>query len=121
MKLSEMTNDQAADVMIRLSGPVSAICDDDEAVKMIDEYKQRYKMPLFYVVGKIIPMLVGYLLKKHRGELYEIISILSGKRKDEVGAMNLAETVAVLRDSYDETLAVFFPSSGKAIRSAAGK
>ena len=121
MKLSEMTNDQAAEVMIRLSGPVGAICDDEEAVKMIEEYKKRYRMPLFYAVGKMIPTLVGYLLKKHRDELYEIISILSGWKKDEVGTMNIAQTVNVLRESYDETLSVFFRSSGSALLNAAKK
>lgn len=121
MKLSELSNDQAADILIRLSGPVGAICDDEEAVQMIDEYKKRYKMPLFYAVGKMIPTLVGYLLKKHKSELYEIISLLSGEKKADVGNMNFAETVKVLRDSYDDTLSVFFRSSGSAILNAVKK
>ena len=121
MKLSEMTNDQAAEVMIRLADPVGAICDDEEAVQMIEDYKKRYRMPLFYAVGKMIPTLVGYLLKKHKAELYEIISILSGEKKVDVGNMNFAETVKILRDSYDETLSVFFRSSGSAIMSAVKK
>lgn len=121
MKLSEMTNDQAAEVMIRLADPVGAICDDEEAVQMIEEYKKRYRMPLFYAVGKMIPTLVGYLLKKHKGELYEIISILSGEKQADVGNMNFAETIKVLRGSYDETLSVFFRSSGSAIMTAVKK
>ena len=116
-----MTNDQAAEVMIRLADPVGAICDDEEAVQMIEDYKKRYRMPLFYAVGKMIPTLVGYLLKKHKAELYEIISILSGEKKADVGNMNFAETVKILRDSYDETLSVFFRSSGSAIMSAVKK
>lgn len=116
-----MTNDQAAEVMIRLADPVGAICDDEEAVQMIEEYKKRYRMPLFYAVGKMIPTLVGYLLKKHKSELYEIISILSGEKQADVGGMNFAETVKVLRDSYDETLSVFFRSSGSAIMTAVKK
>lgn len=121
MKLSEMTNDQAAEVMIRLADPVGAICDDEEAVQLIEDYKKRYRMPLFYAVGKMIPTLVGYLLKKHKAELYEIISILSGEKSSAVGEMNFAETVKILRDSYDETLSVFFRSSGSAIMSAVKK
>lgn len=121
MKLSEMTNDQAAEIMIRLADPVGAICDDEEAVQMIEDYKKRYRMPLFYAVGKMIPTLVGYLLKKHKAELYEIISILSGEKQADVGGMNFAETVKVLRDSYDETLSVFFRSSGSAIMTAVKK
>lgn len=121
MKLSELSNDQAADILIRLADPVGAICDDEEAVQMIDEYKKRYKMPLFYAVGKMIPTLVGYLLKKHKSELYEIISLLSGEKKSDVGEMNFAETVKVLRDSYDDTLSVFFRSSGKQLLNAVKK
>ena len=121
MKLSELSNDQAADILIRLADPVGAICDDEEAVQMIDEYKKRYKMPLFYAVGKMIPTLVGYLLKKHKSELYEIISLLSGEKKADVGNMNFAETVKVLRDSYNDTLSVFFRSSGSAILNAVKK
>lgn len=121
MKLSEMTNDQAAEVMIRLAEPVGVICDDEEAVKMIDEYKQRYRMPLFYAVGRMIPALVGYLTKKRKNELYEIISIITGEKKETVGKMNFAETVKILRDSYDDTLSVFFRSSGSAIMNAVKK
>lgn len=121
MKLSEMTNDQAAEAMIRLAGPVGAICDDEEAVAMIDEYKKRYKMPMFYAVGKMIPTLVGLLMKKHKSEMYEIISVLTGKKPSEIGGMNFAETVAALRDSYDETLSVFFRSSGKQLLTAVKK
>ena len=116
MKLSEMTNDQAAEVMIKLAEPIGLICDDEEAVQMIDDYKQRYKKPLFYAVGNLIPRLVGYLMKKHRAELYEIIAALSGKKTAEVGKMNLKETVDLVRDSYDEVLQVFFPSYASAIK-----
>ena len=116
MKLSEMTNDQAAEIMIRIAEPVGLICDDEEAVQMIDDYKQRYKKQLFYAIGNLIPRLIGYLMDKHKPELYEIIAALSGKKVGEVGKMNLKETVDLVRDSYDEVLQVFFPSYASAIR-----
>lgn len=121
MKLSEMTNDQAAEVMIKLAEPIGLICDDEEAVQMIDEYKKRYKMPLFYAVGKLIPRLIGYLMKKHKAELYQIIAALTEKKVEEVGGLNIKETVQIFRDSYDEVMAVFFPSSATAIKHAGGK
>lgn len=121
MKLSELSNDQAAEIMIRLSGPLGAICDDEDAVKMVDEYKKRYRMPMFYSVGKLIPQLVGHLMKKHKSDLYEIISILTERKPDEVGQMNFAQTIQALRDSYDETLAVFMKSSASAIGSGGTK
>ena len=116
MKLSEMTNDQAAAVMIKLAEPIGLICDDEEAVQMIDDYKQRYKKPLFYAVGNLIPRLIGYLMDKHKPELYEIIAALSGKKVSEVGKMNIKETVDIVRDSYDDVMQVFFPSYASAIK-----
>lgn len=116
MKLSEMTNDQAAEVMIRIAEPIGLICDDEEAVQMIDDYKKRYQKPLFYAVGNLIPRLIGYLMKKHRAELYEIIAALTGKKVSEVGRMNIKETVEVVRESYDDVMAVFFPSFANATR-----
>ena len=39
MKISEMTNDQAADVLIRLSVPLGNICEDEETIGIIEKYK----------------------------------------------------------------------------------
>ena len=61
------------------------------------------------------------MMKKHKGEMYEIISVLTDRKPTEIGNMNFAETVAALRDSYDETLSVFFRSSGKQLLNAAKK
>lgn len=113
MKLSEMTNDQATEVMLRLSGPFAEICDDEDAVAIVDEYKARYTKPFFYAIGKMIPALTKHLLFKHRDALYEIVSTLSGVPKAKVGGMKLTETVKVIEDSYDEVMETFFHSSGR--------
>ena len=121
MKLSEMTNDQAAEAMVRLAEPIGKLCDDEEAVKLIDEYKSKAKGPVFYIVGRLIPRLVGYFMQNHKREMYEIIGVLSGKKAEEIGTMNFSETVAIVRDSYDDLLATFFPSSGIAALGAGKK
>ena len=118
MKISEMTNDQAADVMIRLADPIGSLCDDEEAVAMIDEYKKEMRKPVFYVVGRLIPRLVAYFMKNHKAEIYQIVSILSGEPVQTIGKKPFPETVKVIRESYDDVLAVFFPHSGNAISSA---
>ena len=112
MKISEMTNDQAAEAMIRLGGPLGAICDDEEALKMIDEYKKTYlTTPLFYAVGRLIPRLATYFMQTHKNELYEIVAILSEKKVSEISKMSFKDTIKILRDSWDEVADVFFPSS----------
>lgn len=119
MKISEMTNDQAADALIRLAEPIGRLCDDETAVEMVDEYKKNLRKPMFYVVGKIIPRLMGYLMKEHKDDVYEIVSILSGWKKADVAQMNFADTMAVIKDSYDDVLASFFTrSAGSASGSA---
>lgn len=119
MKISEMTNDQAADALIRLAEPIGRLCDDENAVAMVDEYKANLRKPLFYVIGKIIPRLAGYLMKEHKADIYEIVSILTGWKLEEVQKKNFGETVAVIKDSYDDVLASFFtPSAGSGSGSA---
>lgn len=111
MKISEMTNDQAADAMIRLAVPFGNICEDEEAVKLIDEYKGMGKMPVIQTIGKMIPKIVAYMLKSHKNDLFEIVGALTFQSVDKVAKMNFVETIKIVRDSYDEVLASFFPSS----------
>lgn len=112
MKLSEMTNDQAAEALIRLAEPVGKLCDDEEAVKLISEYKKTENKPLYYVVGRIIPRLVSYFMVEHKRDIYEIVSVFSGVKAEDIGKMKLTETVKIIQDSYDDMAMTFFPSSG---------
>lgn len=113
MKISEMTNDQAADTMIRLAVPFGNICEDEEATKLIDEYRSMSKMPLIQTIGKMLPKFIAYMLKTHKADLYEIVGALTFKTADKVAKMNFAETVKVIKESYDEVLVSFFQSSVK--------
>ena len=113
MKISEMSNKQAKEALIRLSGPFAEICDDEEAVAIVDEYKERITKPTFYAMGQIIPALVKHLLVKHEYALNEIISVLTGWPVAKIDEMNFKETVQVVKDSYDEVLASFFRNDKK--------
>lgn len=113
MKISEMTNDQAAEAMIRLAVPFGNICEDEEALKLLDEYRSMNSLPMLQTIGKMLPKLVSYMLKSHKDDLYEIIGALTFMTADKVAKMNFAETIKVIRESYDEVLASFFPLSVK--------
>ena len=115
MKISEMTNDQAAQALIDLSEPIGRICDDEDAVAIVYEYKGNARKPLFYALGRILPRLTANLIQTHKQDVYKIISILGGKSVAEIGQMKLAETVAIFKESYDDVLAGFFTSSATAI------
>ena len=116
-----MTNDQAAEALIRLTVPFSNICDDEEAMKMIDEYQAMSKQPLLKTIGKMLPQLAAYLFKSHKLDLYEIVGAVTFKKATEVAQMNFLETVKILRESYDEVMKSFFTSSVQQMKQSAGK
>ena len=108
MKLSEMTNDQATEALIRISGPFESICGDDEVKEALDEISKMGGEPMIKAIGKIIPLITGLLLKKHKRDLYEIISALTMKPVSSVGKMNFKETIEIVQESYDDILRDFF-------------
>lgn len=118
MKISEMTNDQATEAILRIAPAISNICDDSEMMDIIDDLKKFGDMDLLPAIGKILPKIATYALKEHKHDLYEIIGALQMKPAEEVGKMNLAETIKAVKESYDDILAGFFTDS---VRSAVMK
>lgn len=115
MKISEMTNEQAAEALIRLSVPFGNICDDEEALKLIDQYNKMRKIPMIQMIGKILPQLTGYLLKTHKEDLYEIVGALTMQKASAIAKMNFFETIKIIKGSYDEVLRDFFTSSAQQV------
>ena len=114
MKISEMNNEQAADALIRISEPVSNLCDDEDLVKMLDEFSKMNDLGIVRAFGQMLPKLMGYALKKHRKDLYEIIGALDMRPTAEVAKMPFLETVKLVQDSYDTILRDFFTRSAAA-------
>lgn len=115
MKISEMTNDQATTALVRLSGPISNICDDEEMLALIDEVqgmKNVKNVPVIKTVAKLIPKFVTFGLAKHKRDIYEIVGALLMESTAKVAQMNFIQTVNAVKDSYDEVLASFFTPSG---------
>ena len=121
MKISEMTNDQASEAMIRLSKPISNICDDDEIVELFKEAGDSGEKPLMSTIGVLLPRAVTLAFIKHRDDLYEIVGALLMVPTTKVGGMNFAETLKAVKDSYDDVLAGFFTQSKPVTRKKGGK
>lgn len=114
MKISEMTNDQACDAIVRLTTPVANITDDPKLEPMLKELannESKSGVSNLKLISSMLPKFVPLMLKDHKADLYEIISILSGKAKAEIGKMKLTETISILKESIDEDLISFFRSS----------
>jgi len=119
MKISEMTNNQATNALLRLSGPFANICDDDEMTSIMDAIEAMRSdegVKITKAIGNIIPRFIVFAFQKHKTDLYDIVGALIDKSNAEVGDMRLVDTIAVVKDSYDEILASFFTPSAKAVK-----
>lgn len=108
MKISEMTNDQATDALIKISVPFEIICNDDDVSDALETIGKMKDTPMIKAIGSIIPLFAKVGLKKHKKELYEIVAALTMTSVTKVGSMNFKETIGALQDSYDEILRDFF-------------
>lgn len=121
MKISEMTNDQATEALIRLAGPLENICDDEELIESLDKLAGMNHEPTIRVIGKMIPMIARVGFMKHKQDLYEIVGALTMTTTADVGKMNFKDTLLALQDSYDGILRDFFTSSAIARKISAKK
>lgn len=111
MKISEMTNDQAAEAMIRISSPLGNLCEDEGLMELIKTAQESSDAPVIQTIGRILPKVITYLLKGHKEDLYEIIGALNMVDTAFVAKMNFVQTVKMVRESYDDVLKDFFKSS----------
>lgn len=111
MKLSEMTVDQAADVLVRIADPAAAIMNDpklDTLINALTEMKKPTELQqLSYLMFKVLPFMLG----NHRAEAYTIIAALTGKTEQEIASESIKELAVDIRSSYDQELLDFFRSS----------
>jgi hypothetical protein len=121
MKISEMTNAQATEALIRLADPIGNLCDDEEIAGLLQEFGNMGDTPVIQTIGKLIPKFIMYGLKKHVDDVYEVVGALTFKTKEQVKEMNFAETVKVVKDSYDDILASFFTQSKAQARKKGAK
>ena len=112
MKISEMTNEQAADVLVRIATPFANICDDEQIQEIIKKYSEIEEgTPIVKVIAKIMPEAVACAFKKHKNDLFEVVGALTLQGKDKVAKMNFLETIKVIKEALtDEELTSFFTS-----------
>ena len=111
MRISQMTNDQVTDLLIRVTTPISNIMDDEEAQPLIENVAKSREMPPVQIVAKLLPMFVNFAIRKHKADLYEIVGAFAMKSTRDVGKMNILETMNLLKDSIDNDFIDFFTSS----------
>lgn len=110
MKISQMTTDQAADVLIRIADPAANIMHDSDALAMLDDLSNSNADNAVKFFADNIPKVTVVLLKNHRSDVYEIVAALAEKTIDEVANQKITETIKDIKESWDGELIDFFGS-----------
>lgn len=112
MKISQMTTDQAADVLVRIAEPVSNIMDDSKVAELLQDISRSKNVPYIKLFASLVPKIVPLALKTHRKDLYEVVGALDNKSVSEVSKQNVLKTIKTLQESIDKDLIDFFGSIG---------
>ena len=111
MRISQMTCDQAADALVRISYAASPILKDGTVRKAIGTVADhRGDKDLLATLGDIVDAVIPTLLKDHRDNTYEICGALLGVSRQEVAERNILQTIREVKDSFDQELSDFFHS-----------
>lgn len=115
MKLSELTTDESLDALIVLTPYINNILIDqelgEELRRKIDPERLKSKAETMLAGAERINTLVPIVLKKHRADVYGILSVLNRKTPEEVGKQNFLVTAIQIREAVkDRDLVDFFKS-----------
>lgn len=116
MKISQMTTDQAADVLCMIAGPIERIGTDKDFQEKMNAIAARNKergtaMNAIESVTSMIGTFIPLLLKNCRADTYTILSALTGKTVEALAAQNVMQTIRDAKDCADQELLDFFRSS----------
>ena len=117
MKLSELTTDQAADVLCEVTPYIANITGDksllDELGKKFDS-KGKSVAELYTYAAKKCAVLAPLLLKDHRADVVGILSVLNDTTAEAVSKQNVLTTILQIRSVFkDKDLLDFFRSFGQ--------
>lgn len=111
MKLSEMTVQEAAKTITRITLPVRRITKDEEAIALLKEVGAlREARTMLDVVNAILDA-VPLLLDKHYADIVAITAAMTGNSAKQIEAMKLNDLLHELRGCLDDEYVRFFTSS----------
>lgn len=112
MKISQMTTDQAADVLVRITQPVANIIDDPEVEPLIKKIAESRNLPTTKILSTFLPPVTALALKKHKTDLYEVVGALGQIPANKVGKLPVIQVMNIIKESVDQDLIDFFKSFG---------
>ena len=108
MKLSQISSEKAADILIRIAPDIETIVNDKELVAMVSKREKvdikddNSKQKATKVGGLFILKTAAYLLKNHRECAWNIIGALNDKTSEEIAnqpiIVTFTQTTEILSD-----------------------
>lgn len=110
MKLSQMTTDQAADVMMLIAPELELLIDDPELNNIIKNRKtSKDKQEATKLGMKAMLKIANHLLKKQRQTTFNILAAFNQMQPEEIGGQLMIKTIAqVMEVLQDKELMSFF-------------
>lgn len=115
MKLSQMTTDQVADVLLTIIPEIELLMSDDELSNMwknrtTTKDKEEAKKLGLVTVFKI----ASYLMREHRESTWRILGAVNNKTPEDIGRQMFTTTVKQISEILqDKELMSFFTSPAK--------
>lgn len=115
MKISEISTDNAMDVLCELTPYVTNIVTDEDLVgelkKAIDFKEANTMAEKMALTAEKITKIIPIILKNRKNDVFGIVGVLNEKTIDEIAKQNIIVTMKQIRDiSKDKELLDFFKS-----------
>ena len=114
MKLSQLTTDEALDVLCEITPYVSNIVSDESLMEVIGKTIKTSEMTRAGVLlagAEKLTKIVPVVMKGHRSDVYGILAAVNGMEVDEIARQNVIKTSMQIRDiCKDREMLDFFTS-----------
>ena len=114
MKLSELSTDAAASVLVSITPAISNILKDpnlQENIARKADLKDKSIIGIYAAGVDKINEIIPFLLKDHKDDIYEVIAVLNETTASEVAGQNILVTMTQIREIVrDKELVDFFKS-----------
>ncbi len=104
MKLSEMTTDKAAELIVEVSPLIDKLIDDElvSDLETVISFEGKTIGEIYAIGAKKISTILSIVIKNHRAELFGIIGMISGKTIEEVAEMKMKDTINEVKTFFND-------------------
>lgn len=119
MKLSQLTTDEALDVLCEITPAVASIVGDEELMNVIGKAVKRDGMTragMMLLGAEKLSKIVPVVMKEHRSDVFAIVAAVNKVSAEEIASQNVIKTSMQIRElCKDKELIDFFRSCAEPV------